>query len=244
MATRLEQLLAERAQNRAVLSESRREARVVRQQEARVARALARHWELSAHARRVVLIAYGLAPYDAEASVKYLAALGREKSWSPKSDEALARVVEDLFLAADEHEFAALVDLSAPADLPAIQEAVVLVEEWRVAVWARRRFLASGATVPTGSVLRRLEANRLLLPEEVRPPHRGTVDEQRARKWVRRWRDRWGGFYGKAPIREPLNTAEAFAKAADDTREPWRNSGASVDLTRVLRGATAHQIRV
>ena len=125
-----------------------------------------------------------------------------------------------MFLAADEHEFAALVDLTAPADLAAMRKAIESVEEWRVAVWARRRVERSGASVPTNSPLRRLEANRLLLPEDVRPPPRGTVHEQRARKWTRRWRDRWGGFYGKVPVREPLNIAVAFLKAADEIKEP------------------------
>ena len=97
MPTRLEQLLEERAREKAVLSEIRREQRAARQQQARRARALARQWELSTYAKRVVLIAYGLAPYCAEPSVKYLAALGRQKGWPPKSDEALTRLVEDLF---------------------------------------------------------------------------------------------------------------------------------------------------
>ena len=220
MSLRLDQLLAERAREKAVLAEMRREQRSARQKQARTARAVARQWELSTHAKRVVLIAYGLAPYDAEPSVMYLAALGRQKGWPQKSDEALTRLVQDLFLAADVHELAALVEFTAPTDLPAMRQAVGFVEEWRIAVWARRRVETSGASVPTNSVLRRLEANRLLLPEDVRPPPRGTVLEQRARKWVRRWRDRWGGFYGKVPIREPHNIAVAFLKAAGETKQP------------------------
>ena len=68
--------------------------------------------------------------------------------------------------------------------------------------------------MPTAAVLRRYHANSSLLPEGLRPPFRGTVDEQRARKWIARWRSRWGGFYGKAPVREPLMSVEdTLAKA-------------------------------
>ena len=68
------------AQGRAALSEDRRELRVARQQEAGSARARARQWELSPLHKAVVLIAYGLAAYEAEASVMYLGALGRQRA--------------------------------------------------------------------------------------------------------------------------------------------------------------------
>ena len=63
----------------------------------------------------------------------------------PKPDEALARTVEDEFLAVDEQYFAALVDLNDPADPAALRDAIAFVEEWRVAVWARRCFVKTGA---------------------------------------------------------------------------------------------------
>ena len=218
MATRLGQLLTARAQGKAALSEARRELRVARQQEARFARAQARHWELSPLHKAVVLIAYGLAAYEAEASVMYLGALGRQNGWPSRADEELARVVEGEFLVVDELYFVFL-DLGDPANPWALRDAIALVEEWRVAVWARRFFLKTGAAVPTACILRRFNANRLLLPEEWRPPFRGTVDELWARKWVARWRTRWGGFYGKAPVREPsMSVEDAYAKATDETR--------------------------
>ena len=220
MATRLEQMLVQRSCQKSALSESRRELRALQAQAVRGAKAQARHWQLDSHARRVTLIAYGLADYEVEASVVYLAALGRQRSWPPRPKASLASAVEDEFLAVDEHECAALMDFSNPADPPAPRAAIEVVEEWRIAVWARRWVLASGATVPTASVLRRYHANRLLLPVELRPPCRGTVDEQRARKWVGRWRARWGGYYGKLPVREPLPVETAFGKAADATRTP------------------------
>ena len=224
MATRLEQLLAERSRQNAAVSEARRVARAARAQVTRAAKAQARHWELTSHSRRVVLIAYGLAEYDTEASAMYLAALGRQKGWPPKPDMALTRVVEDEFLVVDEHEFAALVDIGDPVDLPAMRAAIAFVAEWRVAVWARRWVLSTGATVPTATVLRFYHANCSLLPEELRPSFRGAVGEKRARKWVGRWRTRWGGFYGKVPIREPLDAEGALAKATDATRESIRIS--------------------
>ena len=195
METRLQQLLADRAREKAALSESRRELRALKQQVARAAKAEARHWALDSHSRRVVLIAHGLSEYDVEAPAMYLAALGRQRGWPPRSEAELARVVEDEFLAVDEQDFAALLDFHNPADAPALRAAIAFVEEWRVAVWARRVFLKTGSAVPTAAVLRRFHANRRLVPADLRPPALGTVDEERARKWVGRWRTRWGGAF-------------------------------------------------
>ena len=79
-------------------------------------------------------------------------------------------MVEDEFLAVDEQDFAALLDFQNPADAPALRAAIAFVEEWRVAVWARRAFLKTGSAVPTAAVLRRFHANRRLVPADLRPP--------------------------------------------------------------------------
>ena len=214
MATRLEELLQAPADASAALSVRRSERRGARKQLQRAGGAHALQWVLSGHALRVALIAYGLAEYRAEASAKYLAAFGRQRGWPQKTEEQLARMVEDAFLAVQADVFAAMTDDRAPTDHAAIVEAIVYVQQFRAAEWARRQTLTAGVAPSTASLLRYVERDRLRWHAAVRPPSRGAVEEKRARAWVRRFRVRWGGYYGRIRIREPATVEASFEKAA------------------------------
>ena len=214
MATRLEALLQARAEASAALSACRSERRGARKDLQRAERAQASQWVLSGHALRVALIAYGLAEYREEASIKYLAAFGRQRGWPQKTEEQLARMVEDAFLAVQADDFAAMTDDREPSDHAAMVEAIVYVQQFRAAEWARRQTLTAGVAPSTASLLRYVERDRCRWHAAVRPPPRGAIEEKRARAWVRRFRVRWGGYYGRIRIREPATVEASFEKAA------------------------------
>jgi len=214
MATRLESLMQQWAEATVDISEHRRATRAAKKKSARGARAQAAHWVLTVRERRVVLIAYALAGYDAEAAATFLASLGRQRCWPQKREEELSRMVEDVFLSVDVGEFAALSDVDAPSDCVSMRLAIEYVEQWRVVAWARRLLVTAGLAPSTAAVLERFEEDRGRWPEELRPPWRGTAAEPRARAWVRRWRARWGGHFGKVRVREPVTVEAAHAKAA------------------------------
>ena len=155
-----------------------------------------------------VLIIYGLAEYNAAPAVKFLASSGRKRHWPAKSEEELAALVEDLFLQTDPDDFAALVDSGAPSDPGAMQVAVGVVQEWRLAAWTQCLNYTKGVAPRTEALLRQFEKSRLGLPEAVRPAYRGAVEHPPARVWAARWRRRWGGFYGQLRVREAISVEE------------------------------------
>ena len=110
-----------------------------------------------------------------------------------RPEEELCLLAEDVFLETDLAEFVRLCDTESPGKPRATEVAVRYVEEWRLVVWARDRSERPvGAPPSTGAVLRRAEANRMLIPVAIRPPSLGLVCEPRARLWAHRWRD---GYY-------------------------------------------------
>ena len=221
MSTRLEALLAQRAAVSDALTEQREAVSVAQRGARRAVAALARHWQLDAHQRRVALIAYVHAGYDAEAAAKFLAIDGQRRGWSPKPDGELCRLVEDAWLEADLAEVLPFCDERAPADWRAMLEAVRYVEEWRLVAWARDLAASPAGVAPsTLAVLRRAEENRARVPEAIRPASLGLVVNARARSWAFRWRERWGGHFGLIRTREPLTTEEACAKVFG-----WGGSG-------------------
>lgn len=175
----------------------------------------ARAWQLTEVLRRPVLILYLLADYNAAAAVRYLAKGGKRRHWPPKSDEELAAVVEECFLHADADELAALADTAHPLDVAAMKAAQGYLEEWRLVTWTASLNSAKGLAPTNEMVLQRAEESRLRLPEALRFESHGAINENRARKWVRRWRLRWGGRLATPRVLEPLTLDEMRAKAID-----------------------------
>lgn len=237
MATRLEAMLLERAELAASLARHRAAARAARRAATDAVAAQAREWILNAYQRRVALVAYVSAGYDAEAGAKYLEIQGQRRGWERKSEADLSRMVEDVFLEQEDFaELAGLCDTNAPTDESAMRDAVSYVEQWRLVAWARGRAASPvGAPPTTAKVLRQAEENRLRLPAAIRPPSLGSVHEVRARMWVHRWRERWGGHFGKVPTREPLCVEEARVKVSQNRQQVDYRSCAATDHPRKVR---------
>ena len=92
-------------------------------------------WQLSERLVRVALIIYVLAGYVAEPAIVFLRSAGSARNWPDMSDDQLVRLVEQLFLDANESDIAALSDETSPLDGDAMRVALRYVREWRLVVW-------------------------------------------------------------------------------------------------------------
>ena len=63
-----------------------------------------------------MLTIYVLAGYTPEPAVVYLQQCGRRRRWAQRSEDALARMVEDHFLQCDDERLASLTDVREPLD--------------------------------------------------------------------------------------------------------------------------------
>ena len=208
---------ADLEQRRAALagavSQARREVRRAKA----AAKARSRAWQLSTTQQRSALIVYAATGYAVGPAVKYLNGVGRRRGWPAVAEERLRAVVEELFLDADADVLAALADEASPSDAEAMREAAPVLEEWRLATWARAQNEERGVAPSTAQLLDRLAADRL------RAGHpdayaRGTTAVPASRKWACRFRRRWGGRFGTLPVSEGVPLAEMREKARDTMR--------------------------
>ena len=214
MSYRLADLQARRAAVEETLGRVSLELKREAQRAKDAKKRLAKQWLLAGPIRRRVLISYRLAE-SPQPAVKYLKHVGKRHDWPPKSDAELTSLVNDCFQNAGRDEIVAMVSPEDPScDKAALQEAVGYVEGWRLVKWTEELNSAKGVAPSNEMVLQRAEHNRLQLPEDLRFVTRGTIAENKARKWVRRWRLRWGGRLAKPVCREPLTLDEMRAKAA------------------------------
>ena len=195
------------------LAQVRREERRAKQRDKDAQKSQRTAWKMSTNLLHTVLIIYALAGYTAEPAVKYLVNSGRKRHWPEKSEEEVAAMVEDCFLQVDVDDLACLTDKADPSDATAMKAALKYVEEWRLVVWARGLNSEQGVAPSTDSVLRRLENNRLSLPEAVRPDAVGTSAQSKARVWAQKWRLRWGARHRKIRLREDIPLPEMRSKA-------------------------------
>ena len=172
-------------------------------------------WVLSESMRRVSLIAYVLAGYDASAAVKYLEACGRARRWPKQTHAELLHIVEDLFIGADLAEIADLTDSLNPLDSVAFKVAAKHVHESMVVEGGRKLNVERGVAPSTNLMLRRADADRMQFAEAVRPPAHGMFVSNRGGKWVQRLRARWGGRFGSIPAREGVSHDEIRAKVCN-----------------------------
>ena len=212
----MDALLERRAALRAALAEVGREKKKIKRAQVKEAKV----WVLTPFLKSVVLIAYVLAGYTADPAARYLATVARKRGWPDKSEGDLMREAEEVFLACDEDELAALTCLGNPSNPEAAKAAVRVVEEWRLAQWVLRLNEQQGVAPSTALVLERREQAFSHLPEDVRPPYIGTEAEARARMWARRWRLRWGARHGRIRVREDVPLEERRAKVARQKLSP------------------------
>ena len=155
-----------------------------------------------------------IAVYQAAPVVPFLRATAKRRRWAAKEDDEMERFAEDLFVGSDVDELAAMADLEEPPDAAVAKEALKYVEEWRILEHARDMNHRLGIAPSTEHILQQLEANRLQIPEPLRPPSRGTIAEAKAKMWARRWRVKSGARHGKLRVSEDVPLAEMQQKAS------------------------------
>ena len=210
---RLEELQAQRAALQGQIAGARQQVKVARQKAKDDAKKSKKVWVLTESLRRVALIVFCLSNYATAPAVEFLVAAAAKRKWPVKTEEEVAAMVEDIFLKADMQELEELCDLHSPKDIAAARAGVRFSEQWRLAEWVRRLNFGSGVAPSTETVLQRLEAERLRLPDSVRPASRGSAAEPWARMWVLRWRRRWGAKHGKVRLKSDVEVQECREKA-------------------------------
>ena len=202
------------------LAENRRQLKKARA----AADAQARVWQLTPNLRHAALIIYVLSGYDAEPAARYLMKGAERRRWPAMLEDEVRAMVEDLFLAVDEAELAALTDATYPSDPLAMEAAAKCVEEWKLVSWARRQNTEKGVAPSTDALLQRVAASRL---DAGHPdPHgRGTTAEGSARMWASRFIRRWGGRYGAIGASEDVPLDVMRNKAPGSGWGRWRGEG-------------------
>jgi hypothetical protein len=199
----------------AAMAAARSSLKTMRQRQKDASR---RAWVLAVWLTHVVLILYSLAGYDGRVARQYLVLAAKRRRWPQRSDGEIMRLVDDVFLAADVHDVAALADLTDPHDPSAMKAAARFYGEWRLAEWARALNDSKGVAPSTDMVLARHAALRAELPESIRPNPVGCVASAGARCWALRWRRRWGASYRHMPAREDVSAAEISEKVSGGGR--------------------------
>jgi hypothetical protein len=208
--TCLEAALDEKAQLKAARRELKHDMRKMKDQD----RAATNKWVLRGPLLNTVLMIYSLADCTAAPASMYLMIAARKRQWPEKEEEEVRRLVEQCFVDAQIEELTALLDADTTADKVGLKKAVEFVEQWRLRVVVSGFNYKQGVAVSTDAVLKRYETNVAELPEDVRPPLRGTSDQPAARMWTKRWRARWGGKYGKIKVVEEVPPVETMRSKA------------------------------
>ena len=182
-----------------------------RQKDARSAEASV--WRLTAFVSDIVLIIYVLTGYSLEPTIRFSRSVGQKHRWPQKSEDKLWPTVEQMFLAAEPDDIAALTDTTAPSKPAALRATTKWVQEWGLVAWIRRLNEDKGVAPSTQAVLEKAEEMRVGFPEAVRPTEQGTSVDAKSRMWLRRWRLRWGGRLACIRLREELPQQDMVEKA-------------------------------
>ena len=172
-----------------------------------------RGWQLTVFMSHVVLIAYALCDYQAPAAIQFLVGTGRKRRWPEKSEAELQDLVECLFLECDTEDFTNLADKANPKDPEAFKVAAQHTEEWKLAVHVADQNVRLGIAPSTESLLNLWKHRRAAYHEASRPSDPGSVAEDKARQWARRWRLRQGAKHGAVRVRDELTVGETRSKA-------------------------------
>ena len=116
MDDRLAALRADRNRLCQELSITRRVIHTASRKAKRIRRATSHAWCLLPLMLDTMLTIYVLAGYTPEPAVVYLQQCGRRRRWAQRSEDALARMVEDHFLQCDDERLASLTDVREPLD--------------------------------------------------------------------------------------------------------------------------------
>ena len=207
------------------ISERRREVALAFAKEARQAAADARQWNVQGNAKHVVNAIWRLGDCRAEPAVPFLEMVARKNHWPENSLEGILQlvlaIVRDCDGADAEQSLAPLV----------MRDAWNYVLQWRVAVWCYDANVSKGVACHTNIIIDEFKRRLQAVPVDVsfglrasctclfrcvqerpaifNPNHRRSV----WRKWVERWRVRWGGRYGRLRARDHVEPEDMLAKA-------------------------------
>ena len=210
---RIEELLRQKAAAEAAAADAKRRLRNARGQARKDGNKRQRQWTLSEELKRVALILFERAGYDASAAAVFLRGVAAKRKWEMRTEVDVRRLVDDLFMEVDLDHLALLCDVANPSDVVAMRTAVRFWEQWALAAWVKEVNQRQGVAPSTEMVLDRLERQRLDLPEAVRPAGKGDVAMAKARAWACKWRRRWGFRYGTIRTREDIPAQEMREKA-------------------------------
>ena len=212
---RREEFLKRKAAAEAEEADAKRRLRNARGQARKDRNKRQRQWTLSEELKRVALILYERAGYDARAAAVFLLGVAAKRKWEMRAEIDVRRLVDDLFMEVDLDRLALLCDVANPSDVVAMRTALRFWEQWALAAWVKEVNQRKGVAPSTEMVLDRLERQRLDLPEAVRPAGKGDVAMAKARAWACKWRRRWGFRYGAIRAREDIPAEEMREKAPE-----------------------------
>lgn len=167
------------------------------------------------HQRSVALRAFVLSGYDmakAIAVAKHVAGKGHgadavdQRTWE--------MIIEEAFMNTAVDELAVMGSWGAHPGIQSARTAERLLRECHLAHWVRETNIIKGVAPRTAVVLDRLsrsvagEGFHANVPLSVCPVVSGA-----GRKWMWRWRHRWGGRVAKLRVRDPIPQAEIAEKA-------------------------------
>jgi hypothetical protein len=171
------------------------------------------HWPLTERMLRVILALFSLASHEAGVAVAYLESLRESRRWPLQSQDAMRRMVEDLFLQTPLEDFTALTDSRDSSDPAALSQAWKVYVQWQLKAWVIQRNKMQGVAPSTASVLQRGEQVRIQMPQRFRGPSRGDAQQALARSWAWRWRARWQGRLGRLRTRDVVTPEVRTQKA-------------------------------
>ena len=213
----------------AELAEARRHLRAA---EAEVA-AEARNWRLEGHSLRVAMGIYLLTDCSLAPTITYLEGVGCRKKWPKKSHDELSVFICDEFAAADDELLVSMLsDTGGGAYIKAQRAAYTHIIKWRTKAWNEVEN-RKGTLPSTVSLLGQLEAERMKIPEAVRPLAHSSKNLGGVRKQGSRLRSQIGAQLFAQPTKDDLPPSELRSKAASVWQ--WHNHLCS-------RAATAKKI--
>ena len=136
---------------------------------------------------------------------------GAQRGWPDLSDAQLQHIIM-VATAAGEPLLATLRSPTAQSDVDAVKKTQNFMLGWRAAEWTKGQN-ENGVTPSSASVLKRIEAQRKLLPIDVRPKTWGSIRSNRGRKRMQRWREAYGASVGIYQASEQLPAHVMGAKA-------------------------------
>ena len=215
MDDRLAALRADRNSLSEELSATRHMIYTTSRKAKRIWRVTSRAWCLLPLMLDTMLTIYVLAGYTPEPAVVYLQQCGRRKRWVQRSEDALARMVEDHFLQCDDARLASLTDVREPLDETILDNAARYVQEWQLVKWGTALNVEKGVAPPTSMLLSQARVIGLQTPSALAARGARWRMSARASGWAARFRKRWNVRLGKLRAREWISAEDAHAKAID-----------------------------